>query len=132
MQALGIPEEIVTESGNRVNAIWFCFRDSMLYNELEQKAVFEENEKYFFFGDQAYGLMELLITPFPGRPQDMPAHQRQFNQSMKILRVSVEWGFQKIVSLFAFVAALLTNCHTCLYGSQTADYFNTVPPTLEE
>lgn len=123
----------------------------MLYNQLEQKAVFGENEKYVLYGDQAYGLMDLLITPFPGRPEDLPVHQNNFNHSMKILRVSVEWGFQKIVSLFAFidfkknqklllqnldtiwkVAVLLTNCHTCLYGSQTADYFNTIPPTLEE
>lgn len=69
---------------------------------------------------------------------------------MKVLRVSVEWGFQKIVSLFAFVdfkknqklllsdietfykcVVLLTNCHTCLYGSQTGEYFNIMAPALE-
>jgi hypothetical protein len=52
---------------------------------------------------------------------------------MKVLRIAVEWGFQKVASQFAFVdfkknqklllqevetmykiAVLLTNCHTCL------------------
>lgn len=127
------------------------FRESGLYRELEEKAVFGEDEKYVLYGDQAYGLMELLLTPFPGRNEDLPPRQQQFNQSMKLLRLSVEWGFQKIVSQFAFVdfrknqklllqdldtmykvAVLFTNCHTCLYGSQTATYFNTIPPALDE
>lgn len=70
---------------------------------------------------------------------------------MKTLRVAVDWGFSKIVTLFAFidfkknqklllqelesftkVAVLLTNAHTCLYGHQSATYFNIVPPDLEE
>lgn len=126
------------------------FRESMIYAELEQKAVYNEDEKYVLFGDQGYGIMELVINPFPGRPNLEP-EQQLFNQSMKVLRICVEWGFQKIISLFAFidfkknqkiylqdvgsmykVAVLLTNCHTCLYGSQTSAYFNTVPPTLNE
>lgn len=95
--------------------------------------------------------MELLLTPFAGRAEDLLPHQLEFNQSMKRLRASVEWGFQKVVCLFAFVdfrkkqklllqdldamykvAVLLTNCHTCLYGSQTATYFHIAPPTLNE
>ncbi|KAJ8914011.1 hypothetical protein NQ315_012034 [Exocentrus adspersus] len=54
---------------------------------------------------------------------------------MRAMRISVEWGFGKVIQLFAFldfrknqklllqnlsnlyrVAVLLTNCHTCLYG----------------
>lgn len=95
--------------------------------------------------------MELIITPYAGQAQNLAPHQLQFNQSMKNLRVAVEWGFGKIVNLFAFVdfkknqklllqdlqsmyriATLLTNCHTCLYGSQTSDYFNVAPPNLEQ
>lgn len=135
-------------SGRRHDA--GIFRESQLYNELQEKAVFGD-ESFTIYGDQAYGLMDLLLTPFPGSMQDLLPHQLRFNQSMKILRVSVEWGFQKVVSQFAFldfkknqklllqdlgcmykVAVLLTNCHTCLYGSQTATYFDTVPPTLNE
>lgn len=103
------------------------------------------------YGDQAYGIMELLLSPYHGRPEDLPPHQQEFNRAMKVLRVAVEWGFQKIVTEFAFVdfrknqklllqdvqsmykvAVLLTNCHTCLYRSQTSMYFDMVPPTLEE
>ena len=29
------------------------------------------------------------------------------------------------------VAALLVNCHTCLYGSQTGQFFDLDPPELE-
>lgn len=127
------------------------FRESMLYQELQEKAVFGANERYTLYGDQAYGIMELLLTPFPGRPEGLPPHQQEFNNTMKVLRVSVEWGFQKVISLFAFVdfrknqklllqdlqsmykvAVLLTNCHTCLYGSQSATYFDVVPPSINE
>lgn len=51
-----------------------------------------------------------------------------------LLRVSVEYGFEEIIHLFAFVdlqhlqkqyyvAALLTNCYICINGSQLSDYF---------
>lgn len=127
------------------------FRESNIYTELENVAIFPENEKYVLYGDQAYGIMELLMCPFPGRQQDLVPHQQVFNQSMKVLRTSVEWGFQKVLSIFAFldfkknqklllqdvenyykVGVLLTNCHTCLYGSQTSQFFNVVPPTIEQ
>lgn len=64
--------------------------------------------------------------------------------------MSVEWGFGKICQTFAFldfkknlklllqpigryylVAAILINCHTCLYGSQTSIYFDLDPPSIE-
>lgn len=70
---------------------------------------------------------------------------------MSALRVSVEWGFHKIIQKFAFldlkknqklllqkvgsmyfVGMILTNCHTCLYGSQQSAYFNIEPPLLEQ
>lgn len=69
---------------------------------------------------------------------------------MSALRQSVEWGFGKVINEFAFLdfkknqklllqdvgtmyrtAVILTNCHTCLYGSQTAQYFEVNPPLLE-
>ena len=70
---------------------------------------------------------------------------------MSNVRECVEWGFGKVSTLFAFtdfkknlkvglqpvdkyysVATILTNCHTCFYGSQTSDYFGLESPTIEE
>lgn len=70
---------------------------------------------------------------------------------MSVLRISVEWGFNKIIQEFAFldykknqrillqdieemykVAMILTNCYTCLYGGETSSYFHIDPPVLED
>ena len=67
------------------------------------------------------------------------------------LEFKVEWEFGKVVREFAFldfkknqkiflqpvalhyfVAVLLTNAHTCMYGSQTSKYFGLDPPSVEE
>lgn len=125
------------------------FRESNLYEELETIPRNDQNERYILYGDAAYGIRELLLGPYTGA--NLQPYQRNFNNSMKPLRIAVEWGFQKVVAQFAFidfrknqklllqdvesmykVAVLLTNCHTCLYSSETAQYFDVVPPTLEE
>lgn len=117
-----------------------------MYQELDQKAVVNENETYVIYGDHAYGIIELLLSPHHGRPEDLPPLQQEFNRAMQVLRVAVEWGFKKNVTDFAFIdfrtpkitivicmyKVLLINCHTCLYGSQTAMYFDIIPLTLEE
>ena len=70
---------------------------------------------------------------------------------MSGMRITNEWGFGKLFSLWAWldyrhahsvllspvgliypVANILTNMHTCLYGSQTGDYFLMRPPRLED
>nr|CAI5833161.1 unnamed protein product [Callosobruchus analis] len=126
------------------------YRESNIRDELRQTVVFD-HERFVLFRDQGYALSEVLFTPFPGRTEDFQPHQQQFNSVMKLLRIAVEWGFQKVLAEFAFVdfsknqklllqdleslyktAVLLTNCHTCIYSSQTAMYFNIIPPTLEE
>lgn len=105
-------------------------------------------EPYVLYGDPAYGVTNNIIAPFRGA--DLTAPQKQFNKGMSKVRVSVEWGFGKIAQHFAFldfkknlkvllqpvakyyiVASLLINCHTCLYGSVTGNYFNLVAPSLE-
>ena len=69
---------------------------------------------------------------------------------MSSARIAVEWRFGQIKGNFAYldfakgmrpyqsdiqkywpVAQFFTNCHTCLYGSQTSNYFNVLPPSLE-
>ena len=106
-------------------------------------------EPYVIYGDPAYGLTRNILAPFRG--VRLTDDQQEFNSRMSKLRVSVEWGFGKICQLFAFldfkknlkillqpigkyylVAAVLANCHTCLYGSQTSTFFGLDPPELED
>lgn len=47
------------------------FRDSELYAELERKAVFG-NDTFVLYGDQAYGIRELLLAPYGG--QNLPQY----------------------------------------------------------
>lgn len=102
----------------------------------------------YVYGDSGYPLRKYLITPFKGT---LSRRQRTVNKKMSALRVSVEWEFAKILQLFPFldfkknlkickqtvaqfykVGTILSNCHTCLYGSQVCDYFECNPPELEE
>ena len=81
----------------------------------------------------------------------MTDEQVLFNHSMSKVRECVEWGFGKVVAIFAFVdfkknqkvflqpvgcmyiiAVLLINIHTCFYSSQTSQYFNVDPPNVHE
>ena len=106
-------------------------------------------EPYIIYGNPAYGLTRNILAPFRG--VRLTDDQQEFNSRMSKLRVLVEWGFGKICQLFAFldfkknlnillqpigkyylVAAVLANCHTCLYGSQTSTFFGLDPPELED
>ena len=103
---------------------------------------------YHLYGDQAYKSTPQVIGPTRHNPTEREA---ACNAAMKSLRISVEWGFGKVKSLFAFngyaedlklgmqpvgkyfkVATFLTNCHTCMNGSQTSDSFLAEPPLLSE
>lgn len=105
---------------------------------------------YSLYGDPAYPTRAHLIAPFR-RGEPLTPEEQLFNTQMSAVRQSVEWQFGKIVQQFAFldfskdlkillqpvallyrVGALLTNCHTCLYGSQTSSYFQCPPPALEQ
>lgn len=104
---------------------------------------------YCLYGDPAYPLRPLLLKPYGGTC--LTDAQQAFNKSMSSVRQAVEWGFGKIVGLFAFVdfkknqkvfvqnvprmykvTGILANCHTCVYGSQVSDYFGVAPPCLED
>ena len=108
-----------------------------------------DGEPYVVYGDPAYGMSAHIISPFKGA--HLTQLQQQFNHKMSEVRVSVEWGFGKIIQYFTYldfrknlkvllqpvakyyaVGAHLTNCHTCLYGSVTSSFFDLEPPKLEE
>ena len=123
--------------------------DSGLLPLLRQKMNKANGEAFCLYGDPAYPLSHHLQAPF--RSANLTAEEQLFNKDMSSLRQSVEWGFQKVVNLFAFVdfrknlklfmqpvgkyyilAHFFANCHTCLYGSQTTTFFDVDPPSLEE
>lgn len=120
---------------------------SKVIRKLEQKFNGWQNQPYLY-GDSGYPLSKYLIVPFKGNTTQ---RQKRINLKMSKVRVPVEWGFAKILQLFSFVdfhknlkirkqkvakyyklATILTNCHTCLYGSQVSIYFECDPPELEE
>ena len=58
-------------------------------------------EPCIIYGDRAYGLTRNILAPFRG--VRLTDDQQEFNSRMSKLRVSVEWGFDKICLLFAFL-----------------------------
>nr|CAI5858782.1 unnamed protein product [Callosobruchus analis] len=122
-------------------------RESGLYGQLEDTTVFPDTH-FVIYGDQAYGIRELILCPFP--VLNLNPAQEMFNNSMSTVREAVEWIFGKVIAEFAFVdfkknqklllqdlqsmyktATLLANCHSCLYGNQSSQ-FNMNPITLEQ
>ena len=125
-------------------------RESSLLHQLENNLPLPEaGDCYCLYGDAAYPLRPQLITPFKGA--HLTPEQRAFNGAMSSVRMCVEWGFQKVRMLFAFLdfeqnlkillqpiaayyitGAVLANCHTCMHQSQTSLYFGVQAPTLLE
>ncbi|KAJ8930730.1 hypothetical protein NQ314_016436 [Rhamnusium bicolor] len=87
------------------------FRDSELYEQLERVAAFQNGSRFVLFGDQAYGIRELLLCPYPGR--GVNEAQRNFNTSMSVVLQAVEWGFQEVLTQFAFID--LNKIKNCYY-----------------
>ena len=105
-------------------------------------------EPYVLYGDPAYGLSRNILSPYRG--MNLSSQENNFNKAMSSVRVSVEWTYGKLVQYFAYldfkknqkillqpigkyylVGAILTNCHTCFYGSTTTTFFGVQPPSLE-
>ncbi|XP_023227133.1 protein ALP1-like isoform X2 [Centruroides sculpturatus] len=124
-------------------------RESNLLEHLAELPCSESGTQFVLYGVSGYPLRQHLITPFRGA--SLTPEQQEFNSRMSSVRECVEWVFGKIVQTFPFldlkkncklflqpvgklyiVGALLTNCHTCLYGSATSDYFNCLPPKLDK
>lgn len=110
----------------------------------------EAGEPWYIYGDPAYQVNPWLMAPYRGVLTDA---ERAFNAAMSRVRVTVEWGFGRIVQQWRFVdfkktqqvhlsacglgkqyavAGILTNCHNCFYPNSTAQYFDLSPPTLRE
>jgi hypothetical protein len=122
-------------------------RESGILNRLA--ALNEKLDGAYIYGDSAYPLSHLIQVPF--KSSAITEEEEEFNLRMSKLRVSVEWCFGKVLSLFPFVdfkksqkiflqpvgkyypiAVLLTNMHTCVEGSLTGRFFCLSPPSLQE
>lgn len=127
----------------------YLLQSSGLIPQLEAKFPIALGRPFHVYGDTAYPLLPHLMTPF--KAHVLTPSRKSCNKIMSGIRESVEWGFNKIIQIFAFldykknlkiglqpvdsyytVGALLANCHTCLYNSQTSMYFDCSPPKLEE
>jgi hypothetical protein len=124
-------------------------RISGLMENLQDKMTRGDGNIYSLYGDPAYPLRPRLLCPFKGA--HLTEEQKIFNKRMSAVRIYVEWTFGKIISLFSFldfkknnklylqpigkyyiVGAILTNCHSCLYGNETGGFFELDPTTLDE
>ena len=122
--------------------------ESGLLTSQEQVAFFN-NHPLCIYGDLAYPLGVHLQAPF--RNVEITPELQEFNREMSLVRVSVEWMFGNITNYFSFVdfkrqmklhlspvgkiyfvAALLQNAHTCLYGNLVSDFFDLQPPSVHE
>lgn len=107
------------------------------------------NQSYYIYGDAAYHSNEFMQAPFKGC--NLSEDMERYNRAMSEVRLTVEYGFQRVVTLWAFVdfkknqklklskigkqylvAIMLANLHCCMYGNQTCQYFDIQPPTAEE
>ena len=108
---------------------------------------------YLCYGDSAYPKLRFITRGAKRHkvPNPLNIVALENSRRMSKVRECVEWGFGKIINLWAFldfsknlqmfsspistyytVMAFLTNCHTCLYAGQTSQFFECAPPTLEE
>jgi len=110
------------------------------------------SETAVVYGDPACFLGTGVIGAFRNqRHREMTEAERQFNRHMARQRMSVEWQFGKPVMQLGFmglksnfkvglspvgayyaVCILLSNVHTCYWGSATGVKFNCKPPTIYE
>ena len=134
-------------AGNRHDS--GILRESGLGEILEANLRGVDGRQLCIYGDPAYPDRDYLVCPYKG--SQITDAQAAFNSNMADVRISVEWNFGKILSIFPFVdfkknlklhlqpvskyylvAALFSNCHTCFYGSQVTRHFNSTRPTIEE
>uniref|UniRef100_A0A6P7GFX3 Uncharacterized protein LOC114341986 n=1 Tax=Diabrotica virgifera virgifera TaxID=50390 RepID=A0A6P7GFX3_DIAVI len=67
-------------------------RESGLYNQLKEKTRFPDGSTFVLYGDQAYGIRELLLCPYPG--QGVNELQQNFNASMSTVRFAPTYSLQ--------------------------------------
>jgi len=137
---------------------WGIYKDSGLQDKLKEYAKDENGQQLWVYRDAGYGMSEGIMSSYRARGMGgnraaapLQEDQEVFNANMAKQHIVMEWGFGKVVNTFAFIdfhkklklglspvgslvftAILLTNVHTCYHGSETAAYFECLPPTVWE
>jgi hypothetical protein len=105
---------------------------------------------YVMYADKGYPWTQYIQIGWP-QYYVPTAAMMAFNRVMAAFRIVVEWGFHDVSSLWPFVdfvpqqkvllqplgrtyrvAVILKNCHVCIHGGTTAQYYSCDPPGLEE
>ena len=121
-------------------------------NELIQNAQIGQEFQFWAYGDRIFNEAQYIrAAARAGRNMQVPPAMREDEQILKPLRsMGAEAPFGKILNNFRYCKydeaqkvllcpvakhylniVFITNCHTCLYGSETSTYFNLIPPVLE-
>lgn len=151
MQAVSTPDGLVyhmfgPEEGRRHDMT--LFRRSGIEEHLAS-SLLVGGRQFYIYGDPAYVLRPYLQVGFKGSV--LSDEQKAFNKSMSLVRVSVEWAFKDLKKYFThvdssrkmvlqkvpvakwyLVSAVLWNFRACMYGSQSATFFNCSAPSFED
>ncbi|RPA97931.1 hypothetical protein L873DRAFT_1689322, partial [Choiromyces venosus 120613-1] len=131
---------------------WGMFKESGLQENITRYVKDEEGDQLYVYRDKVFYLEQGVIGAYCAqRNEELTLEESVFNAYMAKQRMSVEWGFGKITQYFEFnnlwknlkirlyptstyyfASTLLTNCHTCYYGSKTGFSFECSLPTICE
>ncbi|XP_067122849.1 uncharacterized protein, partial [Centruroides vittatus] len=149
-EKLKLFNQVITAKGASLANCWGCIDGTarpICRPKTHKRVVFSGHKRIHCLKFQSVvtpdGTIANLFGPIEERRHDSGI---LFNSRMSSVRVCAEWVFVKIIQIFAFldlkkkkknlklylqsvgkayiVGTLLTDCHTCLYGSATSDYFN--------
>jgi hypothetical protein len=109
------------------------------------------DDEFRIYGDAGYWISRYLQAAYHRVAGYLAADKQKLNGVMSKVRIAVEWGFGRVLSLWPFfnfttgqqlgrqpvakmyvTGVLLTNAFCCLYGNQTCEYFGVDPPSLED
>ncbi|KXS20868.1 hypothetical protein M427DRAFT_93982, partial [Gonapodya prolifera JEL478] len=146
------PDGIMIHLGGPFNGPFHditLWKQSRIKDLLVEHAFGPNSKILFVYSDPGYsGKFPHLQYPF--KSAFPTPEQHACNVEMSRHRICVEWGWGKAKTEFAALdwrrmqkvllspialyfrcGILLTNAHTCLYGSETSSHFRCRPPLLE-
>jgi len=135
---------LLTESGILEQLATFSFQEDVPADAPVEEHTFQ------VFSDPTYGLGPHIISPFAGAGEHTE-EEWEWNAKMSAVCIKIEHGFGIVSNLWPFlnggwkmhlynspvacyyhVGVLLANAINCLYPNQVAQYFNCLPPCLNE